>query len=56
MVVAQPIEKGSKAVRLDMPKEHWDRLAKQAERRGLSLASYARMAVMELIERDEKKP
>ena len=43
-----------RSVRLDLTPADHDRLAECAERRGLSLASYARMAVLDLVRRDEK--
>ena len=43
-----------KAVRLDLKPEDFERLEKQAEKRGLNKASYARMAVLERIEADEE--
>ena len=41
------------AVRLDMSPRDAERLAKCAEAKGLSKASYARMATLEMIRNDE---
>lgn len=41
------------AVRLELPEEDHERMAKLARRLGLSLASYARMAVMKQMEQEE---
>jgi hypothetical protein len=51
VVVTKP-RKG-KPVRLDMVAEDYERLERCARHRGLNLASYARMAVLALIRRDE---
>ena len=53
---ATPVRKRTgKAVRLDLsPKDH-DRLERASEERGLSKSSYARMAVLALIKRDEEE-
>jgi hypothetical protein len=53
--VASPTRKRTgKAVRLDLsPKDH-DRLDRAAERKGLSKASYARMAVLDRLEQEEE--
>jgi hypothetical protein len=48
----QPIRTG-RPVRLDLTDEDHERLERQAKRRGLSKASYARMAVLERLEADE---
>jgi predicted DNA binding CopG/RHH family protein len=42
-----------KPVRLQLPEPDYDRLEKQAKKRGLNLASYARQAVLEKIMADE---
>lgn len=44
-----------RAVRLDLTPGDHDRLTECAERRGLSLSSYARMAVLDMIRRDERE-
>ena len=46
-------ERAVKAVRLELAPEDYDRLERCAKRRGLNKASYSRMAVLALIERDE---
>ena len=46
-------EVGSKAVRLDLTATDHERLAKCAKERGLSMSSYARMAVLALMKQDE---
>ncbi len=43
-----------KAVRLDLKPEDFERLEKQASKRGLNKASYARMAVLERLASDEQ--
>jgi hypothetical protein len=42
------------AVRLDMDPKDIERLERVAKRRGLSRASFARMAVLHLIDQEEK--
>jgi hypothetical protein len=53
--VMQPSEEGRnvKAVRLELPPDDYARLERCAKRRGLNKASYSRMAVLALIEKDE---
>jgi hypothetical protein len=48
-----PEEKTSKAVRLELSLHDIERLERCARERGLSNASYARMAVLERIKTDE---
>jgi hypothetical protein len=43
-----------RGVRLDLADEDHERLERQARQRGLNKASYARMAVLERIKRDEE--
>jgi hypothetical protein len=43
-----------KPVRLALPEPDHERLERQARKRGLNLASYARQAVMEKIMADER--
>ncbi len=45
--------RSGKAVRLDLKPEDFERLERQAQKRGLNKASYARMAVLERLEDDE---
>jgi hypothetical protein len=54
-VEATKARRDVRAVRLDLSPSDHDRLTACAERRGLSLSSYARMAVLEMIRRDEKE-
>ena len=49
-------ERTAKAVRLDLSPKDFGRLERCAERRGLTKASFARMAVLELLEREESRP
>ncbi len=54
-VIAAQDDKTPKAVRLDLlPVDH-RRLEKAAREKGLNMASYARMAVLERIKADEGK-
>jgi uncharacterized protein YbaP (TraB family) len=46
--------RSGKAVRLDLKPEDFERLERQAQKRGLNKASYARMAVLERLESDEE--
>jgi hypothetical protein len=48
-------ERKGVAVRLDMSPEDHERLERCAKRRGLTKASYARMAVLALIRGDEEE-
>ncbi len=50
---AAPAEKKVKPVRLDLSSADHERLERCARARGLNLASYARMAVLERIKADE---
>ncbi|WP_165076098.1 hypothetical protein [Paludisphaera rhizosphaerae] len=43
-----------KPVRLDLKPEDYERLERQAEKRGLNKASYARMIVLERLSADER--
>jgi len=52
-VIATQDERTAKAVRLDLTPEDYARLEKCAKRRGLTRASFARMAVLDLLEREE---
>jgi hypothetical protein len=51
---AAPRRRTGKAVRLDLSTKDHDRLERAAEDRGLTKASYARMAVLALIKQDEE--
>jgi hypothetical protein len=44
-----------KGVRLDLSPADHERLERYARARGLTMASYARMAVLELLKADERK-
>ncbi len=44
-----------KGVRLDLSPGDHDRLERSARARGLTMASYARMAVLELLNADESR-
>lgn len=46
-------QRSGKAVRLDLKPEDFERLERLAEKRGLNKASYARMAVLRLLDEDE---
>ncbi len=48
-------EKVTKPVRLDLSATDYERLERCAKIRGLTRASYARMAVLDLIRADEAK-
>jgi len=48
-------ERTGRAVRLDLQPADFERLERQATKRGLNKASYARMAVLERIRDDEAK-
>ena len=48
-------EKVTKPVRLDLTIEDHERLGQQADRYGLSKAAYARMALFERMEADERR-
>ncbi len=48
-----PAGRDIRTVRLDLRPDDFDRLDRCAQRRGLSKASYARMAVLDLIRSDE---
>jgi hypothetical protein len=54
-VTETPRTRAGIAVRLELRKEDFDRLEKQARKRGLTKASYSRMAVIERISADEEK-
>jgi hypothetical protein len=54
-LVASQEERTPKAVRLDLAPEDYARLERCARRRGLTKASFARMAVLALIEQEEKE-
>lgn len=43
-----------KHVRLEFPEEFHDRVKSQADRFGLSISAYIRLALTERVERDEK--
>jgi hypothetical protein len=43
------------AIRLELPPEDYERVERCAKRRGLNKASYARMAVLDYLERDEAR-
>lgn len=49
-----PKDEPPKAVRLDLDATNYARLVRCARRLGLSLASYARMAVLGRIDNDER--
>lgn len=55
MQAAAPVERTTKPVRLDVPLKDVGRLEAAATRLGLSMSAYARMALFERLERDEKK-
>jgi hypothetical protein len=52
---AAEVEKVAKPVRLDLSPIDYERLERCARERGLSLAAYARQAVLERITADELK-
>jgi hypothetical protein len=52
-VIATQEERTAKAVRLDLTPADYARLERCARRRGLTKASFARMAVLALLEREE---
>jgi hypothetical protein len=43
------------AIRLDLPPGDYERVERCAKRRGLTKASYCRMAVLDYLERDEAR-
>jgi predicted DNA-binding protein len=47
-------ERTGKAVRLDLVPEHYERLDRQAQKRGLNKASLARMIILEWLDEQEK--
>lgn len=47
-------EKTTNQARLELPTAQFDRLRKAAERRGLSITAFLRMAVLKEIERIEE--
>jgi hypothetical protein len=53
-VAATPKRRLANAVRLDLNDRDYQRLERVADERGLNKASYARMAVLALIKRDEE--
>lgn len=55
MQAAAQVERATKPVRLDVPLEDIERLQGAAKRLGLSMSAYARMALYERLERDEKR-
>ncbi len=54
-ITPEPIRSGRdvRTVRLDLRPDDFERLDLCAQRRGLSKASYARMAVLDLVRADE---
>ena len=52
-VAASPAERLTKPVRLDLKPSDHDRLDRQASRRGLTMASYARMVLLEKLDEEE---
>jgi hypothetical protein len=53
-VIATEEKRLIKPVRLDLtPRDH-ERLDRQARRRGLTMASYARMVILERLENEER--
>jgi hypothetical protein len=52
-VIATREEKLVKPVRLDLTPTDHERLERQSRRRGLTMASYARMVILERLEADE---
>jgi hypothetical protein len=52
---SKPKGRNVKAIRLDVSPSDYERAQKWAEARGLTLASYARMALLDFLKRDEKE-
>lgn len=52
---AKPKGRNMKPIRLDVTPTDYERASSRAEERGLTLASYARMALLDFIKRDEKE-
>jgi hypothetical protein len=53
-VIATHEERLTKPVRLDLTPTDHERLDRQARRRGLTMASYARMVILERLENEER--
>lgn len=51
----RPRARNTKPIRLDVSPSDYDRASVMAEARGLTLASYARMAMLDFLKRDEKE-
>ena len=52
---AKPKARNVRPIRLDVSPGDYERASARAEGRGLTLASYARMALLDFIKRDEKE-
>jgi hypothetical protein len=51
---SKPKGRNVKPIRLDVSPNDYERASACAEARGLTLASYARMALLDFLKRDEK--